>query len=113
MRLGIIASVVLGILMVVGGFALAIGNESTKSGRCLYHGTVAERYVRPGVAVDVGDSWWPLGTLCSYHYADGSSADAVASIPSSTVIAIVLASGVVAAVPVLLVVGVRRRGHEQ
>lgn len=109
MRLGIVASVVLGTVLGVGGFALAIGNESTQGGRCLNYGTVADRCVRPGVAVDVGDSWWPLGTRCSYHYADGSSADAVVSIPSSTVTAIVLASGLVAAFPVLVVAGVRRR----
>lgn len=107
-RLGIIAAVVLGVLVVVGGFALALGNESTQTGRCLSEGPVAERYARPGVAVDVGDSWWPLGTRCSYHYADGSSADAVASIPSSTVLVIVAASGAAAAIPVLVVVGVRK-----
>lgn len=108
MTLGITASVVLGILLGLGGLALAIGNESTQTGRCFYQGAVAERYVRPGVAVDAGDSWWPLGTRCSYHYADGTSADAVASIPSSTVILIVVMSGAVAVVPGLVFAVVRR-----
>ena len=109
LRVAIIASVLLGIFLVLGGLAFASGNESTQSSRCLYQGTVAETYVRPGVAVDVGDSWWPLGTRCSYHYSDGSSAEAVVSIPLSTVIVVVVASGAAASVPVLVVVGLRRR----
>jgi hypothetical protein len=105
MRRAMLASVLLGVFSLVGGLALAAGNESTQSGRCLHHGPVAERHVRPGVAVDVGDSWWPVGTRCSYHYADGSSAEAVARLPLSDLIVVVIASGAVAATPVLIVFG--------
>jgi hypothetical protein len=106
-RSAILAAVVLGIVVLVGGLALASGNDTTQSGRCL-NGAAAEQFVRPGVSVDVGDSWWPLGTRCVYHYADGSSAESVRAISTSTLTAIVVIAMLAASVPVGLVIGARR-----
>ena len=84
LRVPIIASVLLGIFLVLGGLAFASGNESTQSSRCLYQGTVAETYIRPGVVVDVGDSWWPLGTRCSYHYSPATPSERRPAVPYLT-----------------------------
>lgn len=103
------AFLVLGIVVLVGGIAVATGNDSTQNGRCL-NGAAAERFVRPGVSVDVSDSWWPPGTRCAYHYPDGSSAELTRNVAPGVVTAIVLTSVATAGLPVALVLAMRRRG---
>ncbi len=60
----------LSILVLLGGLAFAVGNQSAQHRRC-----ITERHIGEGehAGIDVGGSVWPPGTECTYHYPDGST----------------------------------------
>lgn len=64
------AAVVLSLLVLLGGLAFAVGNQSAQHRRC-----ITEQHIGEGdhEQIDVGGSLWPPGTECTYHYSDGST----------------------------------------
>lgn len=69
-----LTAAVLGLLVVMGGLAFAVGNQSAQHRRC-----VTEQHIGEGehTQIDVGGSIWPPGTECTYHFPDGSTTQLV------------------------------------
>lgn len=63
-------AVVLTLVVLLGGLAFAVGNQSAQHRRC-----ITEQHIGEGdhKGIDVGGSLWPPGTRCAYHHPDGST----------------------------------------
>ena len=76
------AAVVLSVIVLLGGLAVAVGNDSAQLSRCITEDT------KEGTGVDVGGSLWPPGNRCTYHHPDGSTTSVVKPASLRTVLVV-------------------------
>ncbi len=76
------AAALLSVLVLLGGAVLVFGYDSVPTTRCLVGEGV------PSASVDIGPSWWPPGTRCTYHHRDGSTTSAVKAADTPTLVVI-------------------------